>query len=217
MGIFAQVLQEILRERQGADYSHLGGSSPRTDPVWYPLRRMAIAPEVINRLKAAATSDSRRATLNPDDLDYLSDQLGFSIEETRRLRAALLAQGVEIFLHDRLSEAEGDTTIEIAHQVYEQLLASFRVSYDKVRGDGDSVTPLDRALALADRAASMAHAASCAAEKGAPDMQRFWLHAAAAGYEEVISRLSHIEPQLADDFSAPLKRAQEALEALTAC
>ncbi|MGH2516002.1 MAG: hypothetical protein ACRDHP_10140, partial [Ktedonobacterales bacterium] len=137
MGIFARVLQEVLTAHQDTDYSHLGGYSPRTDPLWHPLRRMAIPPEVINRLKAAAASENRRATLNPDDLDYVSDQLGFTLEERRKLQAALLAQGVEMFLHDRMAEENSDTVAEIAHQVYAQMLTSFQSAYNKVRGDDD--------------------------------------------------------------------------------
>jgi hypothetical protein len=205
MGIFARVLQEILVAHQESDYSHLGGVAPRTDPIWYPLRRCAIAPEVISRLKEAANSDEKRATLNPDDLEYAAEQLQFTPEERVRLRAALLAQGVEIFLRDRMPPGEERITTEIASHIYTRLLTQFEPVYEKVRGD-TAMAPVSRdevieaALALADRADALLQAAEEARARNRAIETRFWARMALAGYEEIARLVRPVEPALADGF-----------------
>ncbi|MGH2515910.1 MAG: hypothetical protein ACRDHP_09680, partial [Ktedonobacterales bacterium] len=72
--------------------------------------------------------------------------------------------------------------------------------------------PLDRALALADRAASMTQAAAAAKTRGSTEMERFWLVTAIAGYEEVVSAIRPLEPELAAEFSTTLLRLKRALE-----
>jgi hypothetical protein len=205
LGIFARVLQEVLIAHQGEDYSHLGGQAPRNDPIWHPLRRLAIAPEVISRLKEAATSESRRATLNPDDLEYVADQLRFIPDERRRLRAALLAQGVEIFLRDRMLDDEQPIVSQITQLIYSQLLERFQSPFDRVRGD-DAGSPLDVALDIVDRAHAMAQASSVAERQGNHQLAQFWQRMAAAAYEEAIVFIRPLEPELADEVSVALER-----------
>jgi hypothetical protein len=205
MGIFARILQDILVAHQESDYSHLGGVAPRTDPIWHPLRRCAIAPEVISRLKEAANSDEKRATLNPDDLEYVADQLHFTPEELARLRAALLAQGVEIFLRDRMAPGDERVTVEIASHLYNRLLAQYEPVYEKVRGETavdprSPVEVIEAALALADRAGAMLQAAERARAGNRMVEMRFWQKTSLAAYEEIARLIRPIEPTLASDF-----------------
>src|SRR5262249_4776118 len=115
------------------DYSHLGGQAARSDPIWYPLRRLAIAPAVISRLKEAAGTDEKSATLNPGDLECVMEELHVDFEEQARLRAALLAQGVETFLRERMTPEERFVAQEITEVIYSRLLEQFEGIYAKVR------------------------------------------------------------------------------------
>lgn len=203
MGIFARVLQDILIAHVDTDYSHLGGFA-RTDPIWHPLRRLGIAPETINRLKDAATSDDKRATLNPSDLEYAVEQLRFTPEEYAQLRAALLAQGVEIFLRERMTLAETRTTREITEAVYQQLLRQFEPVYDSVRDPmayaASSDVTLDEALDLADSAGMLAQAAITARVRNQTIRAAFWGHIAGTAYDEIAHMVRSVEPALAEEF-----------------
>lgn len=214
MGIFAQVLQEILIDYRDRGYPYLHEQAPRSDPIWYPLRRLAIAPEVINRLKQAAISDEKRATLNPGDLDYLIEQLHLRPEESAKLRAALLAQGVEIFLRDRMTEDETGTIVEITKVIYDRLLGSFEDVYEKVRGVDMNTDTLGRdaaievALVLADRVGMMVMAMDAARARNAVSEEHFWRRVALAGYREIITLIAPVEPALATVFQEALTQLQ---------
>lgn len=213
MGIFARVLQEILAARQGSDYSYLGGQEARSDPVWYPLRRMAVPPEVISRLKKAAASDERHATLNPIYLNYLIADLRLSDEEQTKLRAALLAQGVEMFLQDRMAAEEQDAVIEITELIYDSLFEQFNSTYAKVRAfDPSDAAGRDRtietALELADRVGELVLAAKAAEDRNALVEAQFWRRMAITGYQEVIALIRPVEPALADEFERALTSLQ---------
>lgn len=200
MGIFARVLQDVLVAHQNSDYSYLGGQEPRNDPIWHPLRRLAIAPEVISRLKAAAASNDKRATLNPDDFAYVCDSLAFSQEDRARLRAALLAQGVEIFLRDRMDAAESDVTVEITEIVYKQLLDRFETPFHKVRGDDNPFIrgdELEGVLSLMDRANYFRQGALAAKAGGIQEEYVFWRSVAMAAYDTALGMLEGIQPELA--------------------
>jgi hypothetical protein len=203
MGIFARVLEEILIAHQDTDYSYLGGATARGDPVWHPLRRLAIAPEVISRLKQAAESDDRRATLNPDDLEYAMEQLRFTPQERARLRVALLAQGVEIFMRDRMTDEQEPIAAEIAETVYSSVLQRYEPIYERVRAvpvpTGGYLT-LEDVLALADRASGLIQAASAAGARNDGTQARFWRQLAAAAYEEIAQLTRPLEPELADEY-----------------
>lgn len=134
MGIFARVLKQVLIAHEDDDLSRLGGVAARTDPIWYPLRRLAINPAVIARLKEAAEADDKHATLSPDDLEYLMEQLHLSPQERAHLRAALMAQGVESLVQARLASAGSPTDTSVAATVYAQLLEHYDPNYDRVRG-----------------------------------------------------------------------------------
>lgn len=213
MGIFARVLRDVLTAHADEDFSYLGGQSPRTDPLWYPLRRLAIAPEVISRLKEAAGSNEKRATLNPEDLEYAAEKLHFTIEERARLRAALLAQGVEIFLRDRLSDNDFTAATEIAETVFERLLEQFDSTFDRVRYFNTVAGEVDErdertefALALADRAASLVQAALVARQHGAAIEERLWARLAATTYQEAADIAGPAEPSLATELAERARR-----------
>lgn len=210
MGIFARVLQEVLEAHQDTDYSYLGGQDARTDPVWHPLRRLAIAPEVINRLKAAAVSNDKRATLNPDDFTYACDRLGFSPEERVRLRAALLAQGVEIFLRDRMSGAERDTIVEITQLIYHQLLDRFENAYNQIRGADNPFVrgdELEGMLGLVDRANYFRQATLLAKAEGIEEEAVFWQRVSDAAYDAALGMLAPIYPELAAEIKARIAQS----------
>jgi hypothetical protein len=233
MGIFARVLEEILVAHQEDDFSDLGGQGAKSDPIWHPLRRLAIAPSVISRLKEAARSDERRATLNPDDLEYLMKQLRFDLEECTKLRTALLAQGVEIFLYDRLAEDENRGITRITSFIYNQLLGQLGPLGDTVRDfeieeapaklsdesmrdfkteeELDSERTIEIALSLADRVGAMMTAAITAKTRNDHRELRFWGRVITAGYQETIALLRPIDPASADRYEKTLARFQARL------
>lgn len=215
MGIFARELYKILYDHRNDDFSHLGGQKPRTDPIWWPLRRLAISREALNRLKSAAFSDEKRATLNPSDLEYLMEQLNLNPQERARLKAALLAQGVEIFLYDRMSEAESVTIVDITELIYKRLLERFEHPLDRVRGTAvkgeltnDQRT--DLALTLADRVGDLILAAREARERSAHAEAHFWQRLILTGYQEIADLLRSVVPTLADKFEQFAQGASEA-------
>lgn len=207
MGIFARVLQEVLEEHQETDYTYLGGQEPRSDPIWHPLRRLAIAPEVISRLKAAAVSSDKRATLNPDDFVYVCDQLDFSVDERVRLRAALLAQGVEMFLRDRMSVEEASAADTITDLVYKQLLERFEEPFHQVRGSENPFVlgdEMEGALRLIDRADSLRQAALLAEANGVREEAAFWRATSATAYDMALGMLEPVQPELAAEIRQKL-------------
>ena len=210
MGIFARVLYDVLEAHQNTDYSYLGGQDARNDPIWHPLRRLAIAPEVISRLKGAAISIEKRATLNPDDFAYVCERLGFTADERIRLRAALLAQGVEIFLRDRMAFAEADAATAITDLVYKQLLERFEEPFHQVRGGenpflrGDE---LEGALALVDRANTFRQAGLLAEESGIAEEAAFWQAVASTAYDTALAVLQPIQPELAAELKPRSERS----------
>jgi hypothetical protein len=218
MGIFARVLEKILAARQDRQPSLLGGQGARTDPTWYPLRRLAIPPEVISRLKKAAESEEKHATLNPMYLTYLIEDLGLTDEEQRQLRAALLAQGVEMFLQDRMADEEPDAVIEITEFVYDNLLEQFkdaqsggilgRTRNADVFDAADRTMVVETALTLADRVGDLVAAAKAAQKRHAPAEEQFWRHLAITGYQQIIQLLRPVDLALAASFEETLTRFQ---------
>lgn len=207
MGVFARVLQEVLEAHQDTDYSYLGGQEPRNDPIWHPLRRLAIAPEVISRLKAAAVSNDKRATLNPDDFAYVCDQLGFTPDEQVRLRAALLAQGVEMFLRDRMSLEEASAADAITDLVYRQLLERFEEPFHQVRGSDNPFIlgdEMEGALRLIDRADYLRQAARFAEASGVKEEAVFWRTTSATAYDMALDMLEPVQPELAAEIRQKL-------------
>lgn len=203
MGIFARVLFDVLVAHSETDYSYLGGQEPRNDPIWYPLRRLAIAPEVISRLKAASVSNDKRATLNPDDFAYVCDRLGFTTEERSKLRAALLAQGVEIFLRDRMSPEEAGAATEITNLVYGQLAERFAEAFHQVRGSDNTFLrgdELEALLALVDRANDFRQAARIALASSVEQEASFWNAVSATAYNYIAAKLESIQPELAAEI-----------------
>lgn len=203
MGVFARVLQEVLEAHQDTDYSYLGGQEPRNDPLWHPLRRLAIAPEVISRLKAAAISNDKRATLNPDDFAYVCEQLRFTASEQTKLRAALLAQGVEMFLRDRMSVEEASAADTITTLVYQQLLERFEEPFHQVRGNENPFAvgdEMEGALRLIDRANYLLQAARLAETNGVKEEAAFWRTTSATAYDMALGMLEPNHPDLAAEI-----------------
>lgn len=217
MGIFAKVLHQVLTNHQFDDYSDiLGGQRPKTDPIWHPLRRLAIAPAVIDRLKKAAFSDNKRATLNPSDLEYTMQQLHFNEKEKAQLRAALLAQGVEIFLYDRMTAQESAVIAEITTLIYNRLLERFEKPFDQVKEPGFR-QPMSRdqreelALSLTDRIGAFIAAAKLAREKKAREELLFWQQLIKAGYQEIAELLRPIDPVAAETYKKFARATPEEL------
>jgi hypothetical protein len=205
MGIFAKVLQEVLTAHQSDDFGFPERQKPKSDPIWHPLRRLAIAPAVVDRLKKAADSNNKRATLNPSDLDEAMRRLKFSDKEKAQLRAALLAQGVEMFLFDRMSDQESAVITKITEIVYNLLLERFdepfhQIKEPKFRKPMSPDQRAELALSLADRIGTFIAAAKLAKEKKAQEELLFWQRLIQAGYQEIANLLRPIDPDAAAKF-----------------
>lgn len=188
MGIFARELKAILEAHRGDDLGVWEGQGPRTDPVWYPLRRLAIYAQQIKRLKLAAQSEAIGATLPPDDLERVAEVLHLTADEQRRLRAALLAQGVEMLLADRLSPAEYHVVRQATEATFAMLYRSDIPALRYVRQIAlRQCVPLDdpyeRAMAAFDRAGQAEWMAHFAAAAGHHDEAQDCVSRALAAYK----------------------------------
>lgn len=124
MNIFAHELDVIL-------ISH-----KKTLSSLYTIRSpdVAIPPSTVDRLKETLQGQ-RSATLNVEQLAMLQERLSLTDEEMRRLRAALLAEGVRRLLADRLASI--DAADDLASKFFQMLLVA----------DGDQMqTKRDRLL-----------------------------------------------------------------------
>lgn len=118
MGTFARELADILAAHQGQDLGIWSGQGPRGDPVWYPLRRLAISSPLIHRLKRAAVNEREVAALSPADIQQLAQLLKLRPRELRRLRAALLAHAIEVCLMRRRPAGGWPATCRAAHATF---------------------------------------------------------------------------------------------------
>lgn len=211
MGIFAGVLKQILQHHQNDPQFR---NMARSDPLWYPLRAINVLPAVIERLKKAADSDQYHATLNPIDFENLLKTLNLKPEdkETQHLQAALIAQGIEIFLTDRMKHVgyTHQDASEIAEVVYDSLLAHFDTVYSRTKGvrgwgpqdQADQSAAVDAIMDLADQAAAMIQNMYDARLRQYASAERFWHTVALAAYREVIAQLRPLDPTLADQLQS---------------
>lgn len=202
MGIFAKILKEVLEDHV-IDAPLFGGQGPRTDPIWYPLRELAIHSQYISRIKASVIENDNTATLSSIDLEDLISSMQLNFDEQNKLRYALLAQGVQTYLLDRLKRSGGiDSNLQsqvanLAQDVYDILRKNFTniQEYNDVARDafelGDNgYLQIKSALSLIDRAHAMAQAAQTAQS---PDAIRFWKMLAITAYRELANILEPVD------------------------
>ncbi len=200
MGIFADVLYQTLCDHRDTDYSYLGGGPARKDPIWHPLRLVPVPPQVIQRLKEATHKPLITATLNAELLELTVTQLRFSEEEKTTLRAALLAQGAEMFLRARMKPEEQGIVNDIVGMLYSELRGRLQKLIGDVRGRS-TMEGLELALTFFERAGEMSDAASVASKAGDHAMAFFWFKLARKAYEEALPLLRSHDPEFADEIA----------------
>lgn len=77
--------------------------------------RVGIHPEKVRRLQKSLLSAKSFPTLNPNEMELLTDACQLTSDEIVRLRAAILATAVESLLMDRISKTEA---LRAAEQVF---------------------------------------------------------------------------------------------------
>lgn len=136
--IFARELENILR----AHNMRLGQLD---DPG------IGLHPEKVRRLQKSLLSPAHFPTLNPEELDQVASYLKFTETEMIRLRAAIIATGVERTLMDRITP---DVALMAANDVFEICLTTMRTRPELalavgVKGDSmatPGTSPEDHAL-----------------------------------------------------------------------
>ncbi len=209
MGIFADVLFQTLSDHQRDDYSNLGGGPARGDPVWHLLRLVAVPSQVIQRLKMATHAPQRAATLNAALLEETARRLRFSDEEKLRLRAALLAQGAEVFLRDRMTPEEQPIINQITGVLYAELRGRLQKFTGGVRSGESLLEGLELALTFLERAGEMSDAATAAAAAGDHAMAIFWFKLARKAYEQALPLLRSHDPAFADEIARLIQSLPE--------
>lgn len=115
--------------------------------------------EKVRRLQKSLTSPGHLVTLNPEEMERLTNFLQLTDLEKKRLNASLLATAVEMTLLDRVG---ADTAFRASEDVFNVLFAAMRANPTLAGGikggtfidDGDDAVdaPFTRALTLIDRA-----------------------------------------------------------------
>jgi len=198
MGLFAKELYRVLLAHRNDDYSHLPGGPARQDPIWHPLRLVPIEPPVIFRLKLAAEDPNKMAQLNAHSLAQTVERLGYSQEEYTRLRAALLAESVSVYLRNRMEPKEADIVNTITRTIHEALLTQLRPITELMRSAADVEDTMQVALTMVERAGELADAAEEAAREQNETMAVFWGRLARLAYEQARTLLQDDAPAFAE-------------------
>ena len=144
--IFARELDAILR----AHGSRIGLLDNHEE--------IALHPQVVQRLLRSLHSPKPLVVLNPDVLTNIIQVYAMSIDERRRLKAAILATAVQRILMDRV---DASLVLMISNNVFDLLLAAFvahpaleslvRQSSFTSPPNGTEATPLFEALDVLDQ------------------------------------------------------------------
>ena len=180
--IFARELEDILATR-GLRLGHLDD------------RKVVYHSEKVRRLQQSLESPRHLTTLNPEEMERLTEIMNLTELEQKRLRAALLATAVEMILMDRI---DPETALMASDDVFNILFAAMRaqpgmvmassVKGGAMTGDADisGDAAFTQALDLIDRATLALHVS-----RYAPHLQAQVVHARQAydGYTRSIELL----------------------------
>ncbi len=151
--IFARELENILNVR-GQRLSQLDD------------RGVVLHREKVRRLQQSLRSPNHLTTLNPEEMERLTEIMQLTDLEQKRLHAALLATAVEMTLLDRV---DPQTALMASDDVFNILFAAMKAQPDMVMTTGvkggamteehskDSDTTFVQALDLIDRATLAVH------------------------------------------------------------
>lgn len=209
MGIFARVLRDTL-----VRHCDVYPDGAYSDPVWYPLRRIGIAAEIIDRLKHAAVS-SASATLSVRDLELVIQGLRCTPQEQRMLHLALVGQAVEGVFRKRFKRAGLDieTAGELAGYVYQILMEQPLADMDALARGTEVVAPeyqqrIERALPLFEALNLNLDAYQEAVAGGRQEDVFYWRSVAHAGVDALLSLL----PEDASELRLNLLTSRNALD-----
>ncbi len=202
--IFARELEMVLAAR-GLGLGHLDD------------RHVVLHPEIVRRLQQSLVAPKHFPVLNPDEIERLFTMMSLTLDEQRRIRAALLATAVERVLMDRL---EPYAALMAANDVYEICLSVMRQEPDNglnaavkrgaIQGSADlnDDSIFDEALGFIDEATLALHGADASLTEQA---RLFNARLAASAFTRALAALHDISASddLHDDWEAYRDMAEE--------
>ncbi len=107
--LFAVVLKQILAQHSATlemldDVPRLETPTPTYEELM-AVKKQRVAPEIVRRLKRSLEADNSFTTLGVRDIQKVVRNFGLSLDDERRLRAAVLATAVQQQLHGRIGPA----------------------------------------------------------------------------------------------------------------
>lgn len=139
MNIFAEQLVKVLGDHNH-ELSNLFS--------W----RLVISPGTVIRLKASLISE-KSATLNAEQIEFIGEKYGFTEDDNRRLRAALVAEAVRKLVADRLAinlaNQLGNLTLQLLlSDNPEEVMQIGETLLNQIRGDPGiaGIVPIQRGL-----------------------------------------------------------------------
>jgi len=151
---------------------------------------------VIQRIKQAVRAPNKMAQLNARLLEETVKRLRFTSDEYTRLRAALLAESVSVYLRNRMEPEETSIVDAITTSLHQELLGRLRPITERIRGD-TLTNGTELALTFCERAGEMADAAEMASRQHQQATAVFWGKLARTAYEQAVPLLIDGAPEFA--------------------